>query len=141
MKTIIALTPLFLCGCGPQAAGPSNQGGIISNVQNKVTTVQVQEYLRNIAVSYLAASVGGSPPRNMEELGVEGRWQKSPRDKEPFEIIYGVNTSQQDAGKFLLAWEKTADKDGGRCVLMADCKTIGYLKDEEFKNTPRAKGK
>lgn len=65
----------------------------------------------------------------------------SARDNESFVIAWGVDPARlADGGTgTLLAWEKTADADGSRCVLMADGKTAKRLTAAEFDALPKAK--
>jgi hypothetical protein len=63
----------------------------------------------------------------------------SARDNEPFVITWGVDLGKVPNGAGTpLAWEKTADADGSRCVLMADGKTAKAVTAAEFAALPKA---
>jgi len=63
----------------------------------------------------------------------------SGRDNEPFVITWGVDLGKvKDGAGTLLAWEKSADADGSRCVLMADGKTARAVTAAEFAALPKA---
>ena len=59
---------------------------------------------------------------------------------QPYEVVWNVDPGKlgDRAPRLLLAWEKAPDKDGGRCVLMADCKTLAYLRADEFDRAEKA---
>jgi hypothetical protein len=63
----------------------------------------------------------------------------SARDNEPFVVTWGVDLGKvPDGAGALLAWEKTADADGSRCVLLADGRTAKVATAVEFAALPRA---
>jgi hypothetical protein len=86
------------------------------------------------------------PPQATDIADAESLW-KSQRDLQPFVIVWGVDPSKlSDKGRgMLLAWEATGDKDGKRCVLMADAQTTKTVTAAEFealrKATPAVKAK
>jgi hypothetical protein len=124
----------------PEPAG--NAGAAIPRLDLRL---KAQNDLRNIGRAYSIVSIS-HPPHGWDDLkeGMEGHTPlSSPRDKQPYQVVWGVNISnlQSASGETLLAWEQTADADGGRCVLMADCQSVKYVKEEEFQKLEKAKGK
>lgn len=98
--------------------------------------------LLNIGRAYQMASISlGKPPKTADEL--DAGVMKTKRDMQfrEVEVVYGVNLQKlaEDAGKFMLAWEKTPDNDGNRMVLMADLTTVKYVNQNEFDKLPKAK--
>lgn len=98
--------------------------------------------LLNIGRAYQMASISlGKPPKSASEL--DAGVMKTKRDMQfrEVEVVYGVNLQKlgEEAGKFMLAWEKTPDNDGNRMVLMADLTTVKYVNQNEFDKLPKAK--
>ena len=79
------------------------------------------------------------PPQAADFTAEAGDW-KSQRDNEPFVIVWGVDLGKLPGGGagLALAWEKTGDKDGSRCVLLADGKTAKVVTAAEFDTLPKA---
>jgi len=79
------------------------------------------------------------PPQAADFADEAGDW-KSQRDGEPLVVVWGVDPARLPDGgaKALLAWEKTADADGSRCVLLADGKTAKVVTAAEFTALPKA---
>lgn len=96
--------------------------------------------LLKIGVEYRMALATGKPPKSKAEFETPLKTKRDLVDRE-VEVLYGVDpTKMEDKGsKHMLAWEKEPDSSGGRMVLMADCVTVNYLNEEQFKNTPKAK--
>jgi hypothetical protein len=94
----------------------------------------------NIGRAYRMALVD-KPPANAQELAAGKLATMRDMKDHPVEVLYGVNPSKlPDGGAgHMLAWEKEPTNDGGRMVLMADCVTVKYMGEEEFKKTPKAK--
>ncbi|HEY7313653.1 MAG TPA: hypothetical protein VH643_30155 [Gemmataceae bacterium] len=108
---------------------------------SKIRTEGTQSQLRLVGKAYrrhLAAKK--VPPQEEDFQNVLDIWL-SHRDGEPFVILWGVDLTRLPEGGagLLLAWEQTADKDGARCVLMADGTTTKVISDDEFNKLPRAK--
>jgi hypothetical protein len=54
-------------------------------------------------------------------------------------VYWGVRTQNvQSPGETVLAYEKDADENGSRYVLMANCSTVKAMSDQEFKSAPKA---
>jgi hypothetical protein len=140
----LALTVMLLGCTEPQhpAVGgggvpqPAVGGGGIPRPDQRV---QMQSNLKQIGLAYKTAAIGGVA-RGPDDLGREfAGLLKSVRDDEPLEIVWKVDPSRvQNASTTRLAWEKTGDREKGRYVLMADCTTVQYLPEAEFKKTPAA---
>jgi hypothetical protein len=94
----------------------------------------------NIGKAYELALVD-KPPKNHDDLGQPQLWTKRDLQKKEIEVLYGVDPKKlgEEAPNRMLAWEKEPDADGGRMVLMADCKSVKYLSENEFQRTPKAK--
>lgn len=94
--------------------------------------------LRSIGLAYQTAAIDG-PPSGPEALGREIKL-KSPRDNQDFVIIWKLDPNRLDKskGQPLIAWEATADSQGGRCVLRADF-GAQYMTGAEFDAAPKAK--
>lgn len=80
------------------------------------------------------------PPDLAMFLPVNAVELKSPRDGQPFVIIWGVDlddmpVAAQDAT--LLAWESSSDPTGQRCALFCNG-FAGSMADDRFKNFARA---
>jgi hypothetical protein len=141
------LTALFLAlgllapGC---AKDPPEPGG--ANASRRIDfSAKTRNHLTNLGRAYEIAVIT-RPPKNWDDLkeGMEGHVPlKSPRDEQPYEVIWGFNPGQvtTPSHETLLAWERTSDPGGGRYVLMADFHTVSYLQDEEFQKATKAKGK
>lgn len=150
MKT----TARFLCfltlpflGLGCSGGTPaSTEQDLSGGINQRALDVQTMARLKNLGFTYQMAS---RPPRGFNDLLENTEQQpgmfQSARDKQQFEVVWGVNMSNASTtgggGNALLAWEKTPAPDGGRCVLMANCSTVQYLNKEEFEKAPRAKGR
>jgi len=137
----VALLVAVTGGCSPKVSEPA-AGAAIPRLDLRL---KAQNDLRNIGRAYAMAAISHLP-RNWDDLkeSMEGHTPlSSPRDKQPYEVVWGVDAGklQTPSTETLLAWEQTADADGGRCVLMADCQSAKYVKDEEFQKLPKAKGK
>jgi hypothetical protein len=93
-----------------------------------------------IGVEYRMALATGKPPKDKSEFETPLKTKRDLVDREVV-LLYGVDPTKLDenGSKHMLAWEKDPDSSGGRMVLMADCVTVNYLNEEQFKNTPRAK--
>jgi hypothetical protein len=142
---------LLLAGCGGKeepepspasAARGAPRGGAAQRVRGQVEDVKTVARLKNLYLTYQMAAIGGRPPRSFDDLlehteKVSGMFQ-SARDKQEFEVAWGTDLSQ--ASGAMLAWEKTADSNGGRCVLTANGSAT-YLSKEEFEKTPKANKK
>lgn len=134
------------CSGGTPAATEKEEQGMPQRVAQRVHDVQTNARLKNLGLTYKMAAIGGRTPKSFDDLLEHTEKQpgmfQSARDKKEFEVVWGVNLNNiQDSTTTLLAWEKTADPNGGRCVLMADCSTAQYLNKEEFDKAPRAKGR
>lgn len=79
------------------------------------------------------------PPRAADLADVLGD-VTSARDKEPFEVVWGVDPAKLPNGGtgHRLAWEATAAADGSRCLLLADAKTAKVVTATEFEALPKA---
>lgn len=120
-------------------AGPvdatSNGRSLIARAFDKT----VELALLDVGKAYRMVLVTGKPPVNQQDMT-----ERTPRttrgDKEPFEVIYGVDPKKlPDEGvNHKFAWESVPDADGGRHVLMGDLITVKYYNEEAFKKVPRA---
>lgn len=133
------IAALLLSSCQPKAEQEEPQG---SSKRRPDLRIASQNNLRQIGIAYLNACSQDRPPANVEELKahLDGpAVLQSPRDQQPYEIVWGVDlTRLPDGGAgILLAWEKTGDKEGGRCVLLGNGQP-GYVTAKEFED---AKGK
>jgi hypothetical protein len=142
MKPLYRILALFslgllLCGC---SGNPEN---IPKNVRARAEEVQTLARLKNIGTAYRIAVMGGRAPRSFDDLFEKNERKPkmflSARDEQELEVVWGV--SRLEDGSSILAWEKTPDAVGGRCVLMANADTAQYLNKEEFDKTPKAKAK
>jgi hypothetical protein len=134
----IALTAMLLgCGDSHSSPAPAVQGG--SGIPRPDQRLQMQSNLKQIGLAYKIAA-SGAAVRGPDDLGKEfAGLLKSVRDDQPLEIVWKVDPSKvQNASMTRLVWEKTGDRDKGRYVLMADCTTVQYLTEAEFKKMPAA---
>ena len=103
--------------------------------------------LRKIAQAYqLASDLRGKPPRSAQELsrffkelgetGDPEELLRSPRDGEPYVIVFGVDFDSQ-ARDTVLGYEKTG-AEGTRYVLTLS-REVKLLKNEEFARATFAK--
>ena len=144
-KLVVSLFVLAVAGCAGQQAEPGGKaGGGAAGLKERAAAMG---QLKNIGYAYAMAVASGRPPKNLDELK---EWSesnqaifKAARDQQPFEIVWNVDPGKlaTPTTETLLAWEKTADEKGGRCVLMADCSTVVRLSKDAFDSAPRAKGK
>lgn len=161
MRYLLWLIPFSLLpGCGKSAESRVESKPSVTPVQGQLpaaqgegasgrnTVLQVpfdnaaKLVLLNIGRAYQMASISlGKPPKTAGELdaGVM-KTRRDMQDRE-VEVAYGVNLQKlgEDAGKYMLAWEKTPDNDGNRMVLMADLTTVKYVNQTEFDKLPKAK--
>jgi hypothetical protein len=138
---LLAACVASLVGCGARNGGERTEPkapGVIAADKRLLT----QSNLRAIGEAYLRESQTGwvSGPK---ALGSDvGPALKSARDEKPFEIVWNfkrVDPTIPAGSKVLLAWEKTADAQGGRFVLLANFATVEYLFEKEFKRAIKAK--
>jgi hypothetical protein len=103
------------------------------------TKAATLERLQKIGNAYWIATLTG-PVKGPADLRVDEAVLVSPRDRQPFEIVWRVDIAKLPKGgaDWRLGWERTADSKGGRCVLMADGKTAKYMTAAEFQKTPPA---
>jgi hypothetical protein len=150
-RFLYSLSLGFLClGCSsskeetPTGGGNSvgQQQGVHQRVRSRVQEVETCKRLRDMGVAYINASTTGRPPRSFDDLLEHTERQPkqflSVRDEQQFEVVWGVNLN--NAPNAILAWEKTADVEGGRCVLMVSG-AAQYLTKEDWDRTPKAKGR
>jgi hypothetical protein len=103
---------------------------------------QAVERLRELGRAY-AAALKTAPPQGPDDLRVHLKSPEetlfSPRDREPFEVLWGVDPRQfpQDGLQRMIAWEKTSDDDGYRVALLADCEMVIHMNEELFKRLLR----
>lgn len=128
----------------PQAAPVAAEQG--ASGRNTVLQVPFDNaaklVLLNIGRAYQMASISlGKPPKTAGELDAGVMKTKRDMQDREVEVAYGVNLQKlgEDAGKYMLAWEKTPDNDGNRMVLMADLTTVKYVNQTEFDKLPKAK--
>jgi hypothetical protein len=100
--------------------------------------VDSQNRLRQIGLAYQQAALLGDKVTGPEALGRETQ-MKDPSGQ-PYEVVWNVDPGKLGGrgAQLLLAWEEVPDKEGGRCVLMADCTTVGYLRADEFERAQKA---
>ncbi|MER3416478.1 MAG: hypothetical protein C4297_09740 [Gemmataceae bacterium] len=153
LRYILWLILLALVGCSSKESStapdtPAKQKvdnqppqSIIGKTRETQMRLVSQNNLRNIGIAYMIAAQTG-PVMGPADLGSDVKLV-CPRDNQPYEIIWGVDVTRLPSGgrHLLLAWEKTPDADGGRCVLMADCTTVSYMTAQEFATAPRAQGR
>jgi hypothetical protein len=97
--------------------------------------------MKNIGKAYQISLNIGGPPANAKDLDAGKLATMRDMKEHAVEVLYGVNPNKlPDGGAgHMLAWEKEPTNDGRRMVLMADCVTVKYMSEEEFKKTPKAK--
>jgi hypothetical protein len=136
---LFGLVLLCPAGCGGGAPGPSRGESEVPRPDLEVKTLH---NLRQLGLAYRQAAMLG-PVVGPASLGREmAGVLKSPRDEKPFDVVWRFDPGRaagQDTSRLVLAWEKTADKDGGRFVLFADCATARYLNAEESKQVEAVK--
>jgi hypothetical protein len=106
----------------------------------QIRTEGTQSQLRLVGRAYRRHLVADKVPPREEDLRDIIDVCRSQRNGEPFVILWGVDLTALPGGGvgMLLAWEQTADKNGTRCVLMADGMTTKVVSDEEFYKLPPA---
>jgi hypothetical protein len=137
-------------GCSTDAGRPANsasgpaasqnaEGGRSALLQKPFDRVAELAMLQ-IGRAYEISLAAGAPPKDKLDLGAQLTTTRDLKKRE-VEVVYGVNPQKLPNGGagHMLAWEKESTQDGHRMVLMADCRTVKYLSEEEFKNTPKAK--
>jgi hypothetical protein len=145
VRTTLMLGPLLAwlaasAGCGGRddTTTAAKRHGVLEP-DKKVTT---QNNLRKLGRAYRDAheKTWVSGPK---DLGPDVQNSlKSTRDNQPFEVVWNFKRLSAPiplGTKVLLAWERTADSEGGRYVLQADFTTVEYMREADFQNTVKAK--
>lgn len=137
-KTPTAVVPKT--SSSASAAGNQDPGAGRNAILQRPFDMVAKVAMLKIGGEYRMALASGKPPKDKSEFETPLKTKRDFVDHE-VEILFGVDpTKLEDNGtKHLLAWEKEPDANGGRMVLMADCVTVDYLNEEQFKNTPKAK--
>jgi hypothetical protein len=125
------------------AMGMLGCGVTTPNPKRMIDRSKVENDLTQIGLAYIMCS-NDNPPRKIEDLmpylDNNAKIEKLLRDGQVV-VIWGVRPGQlQDSGGSILAYEKDADDQGTRYVLMADMKTVKAMSDAEFQKAPKAKG-
>lgn len=157
---------LFLSGCDKGLPQPSTPSGTSTHPGKSITNRlqatsaapldlrnQSMLKLRKIGIAYYQALamgegffnslVGGAPPTGLDDLlpylDESRATLVSSRDGQPFVILWNIRPIQQRTGlqQTVLAWEATADAEGGRCVLFLSG-FPAYVQAETFAKLPRA---
>jgi hypothetical protein len=121
------------------SAAPGGGPNYAADLQRQKTLAT----LRALGLAYLSC-LTTAPPRDENDLKgfLEGpaKELRSARDQQPLVVCYGVDPSRlpDGASATLIAWEKTADNQGGRCVLYADGRSA-YLSRSDFEAAKKAK--
>lgn len=148
MLSFLTLPTMLFWGCQAKLQVPtaeSEAGSKNADGRNYAEDLQRQKTLatlRAIGIAYQAC-LTTAPPRDENELKsfMEGAAKQllSARDQKPLVICYGVDPGQlpDGASNTLLAWEATADSQGGRCVLYADGRAA-YLPQADFEAAKKA---
>jgi hypothetical protein len=132
LSVFLALVGLALVGCSDKLRPQEDPGSV---------------RMRRILQAYqLAADTRGRPPRNAQELGRffkelgetgdPEQLLRSPRDGQPYVILFGPDFDFEARGT-ILAYEKTGT-EGGRYVLTL-AREVKLMKDEEFAQATFAK--
>jgi hypothetical protein len=137
---LLGLVLLGPAGCGGGSpAGPAGGGASVPRPDLRVKTLN---NLRQLGLAYRNAAILG-PVTGPGSLGREmAGVLRSPRDEQPFEVVWRFDPGRaagEDLSGLVLAWEKTADAEGGRCVLFADCATARHLSAAEAQKVQAVK--
>jgi len=141
--TCFGLLAVLLAGCAIKVTEPKSASQARNAAQAELRR-KSEANLRELGQAYLLA-LASAPPKNIEDLKAHMQQADqglvSPRDQQPYETVWGVDPDRlpDPANETALAWEKSADADGSRCVLLADCRTVVYMNEELFRTTTKAK--
>lgn len=128
---------------GGQAAAQPGEGASGRNTILQMPFDNVAKLvLLNIGKAYQMASIAnGKPPKDAVELDAGVMKTKRDMQDHEVEVVYGVNPKKlgDEAGEYMLAWEKLPTNDGYRMVLMADFTTVKYVSQAEFEKMKKAK--
>lgn len=136
---------MLLAGCAIKVTEPKSAAQARNAAQAELRR-KSEANLREIGQAYHLA-LANAPPKNAEDLKAHMQQSDqvfvSPRDQLPYEIVWSVDPDRlpDPATETMLAWEKSADSDGSRCVLLADCRTVVYMNEELFRTTTKAKAR
>jgi hypothetical protein len=122
---------LGILGCGVNMPNP----------KRLIERAKVENDLTQIGLAYMNCS-NENPPRRIEDLmpylDNNAKIEKLLRDGTVV-VFWGVRPGQvQNAAGTILAYEKDADDQGNRYVLMADMKTVKAMPDAEFQRAPKS---
>ena len=140
-RTALLITCLVVVsiGCGGRATvvNPTGKGGMARAIDR----TKVIGQLRQIGTAYFQSSIDGAPkgPDDLlPNLENNPTFAKLLKDGD-IVVFWGVRTQNvQSPGQTVLAYEKDADENGSRYVLMADCASVKAMSEQEFKSAPKA---
>jgi hypothetical protein len=139
-KMLLVIGLLVLgSGCGVGA------GGTTPNLKRMIDRTKVANQFSQIGLAYMNCATTGAPPQNVEDLMQylenDAAIGKLLRDGTVV-VIWGIRPGQvQNASDKILAYEKDADDQGLRYVLMADMKAVRPMSNADFAKAPKADGK
>jgi len=132
---LVLLLAIVMLACGGS--------GTMPNLKRVSERPKVQNQLQQIGIAYRNCAIT-APPRKIEELMPflenDAKTEKLLRDG-TIVVIWGVVIDLVANGsETILAYEKDADEQGTRYVLMANCSTVKAMSNDEFQKAPKAKG-
>jgi hypothetical protein len=144
MRACLAVALVLVVGCPPPPSTTATAPTRVSSVVRKDVDVKNMNNLTQIGLAYQLAQLNGpvkEPADLILQLDGHREMLRSPRDRQPYEIVWRVDPGKISEGSssVLLAWEKTADEEGKRWVLYANCGTVAKLEEHDFEKTPKAK--
>jgi hypothetical protein len=128
------------CGCsGSTVANPTGKGLLARSIER----AKYSGYFNNIRHAYVSCDTSdGHGPVDLERLKPELENNRAICDaiqNGQIVVIWGVSL-RNTPGNTILAYEKDADANGKRFVLLAGG-SIQEMQDQEFQTTPKAQGK
>jgi hypothetical protein len=123
------------CGGPSTVANPTGKGGMARVIDR----TKIMGQLKEIGTAYqLCDGAPKGPDDLLPNLDNNPTFAKLLKDGAVV-VYWGVRTQTlQSPGETVLAYEKDADENGSRYVLMANCSTAKAMSEQEFKNAPRA---